>query len=61
MPIAPFPLTKLLSAHLYRWCKKTGHRLSRVQIEVLQGHAASVKGAEKGFFSAKNYPDNSLQ
>jgi hypothetical protein len=53
VPIAPFPLRKLLPARLYRWCKKTGQRLSRVQIEVLQGHAASVLGAEERFFSAK--------
>jgi hypothetical protein len=45
-----------LSARLYRWCKKKGHRLSRVQIEVLQGHAASVICAEKWFFSVKTTP-----
>jgi hypothetical protein len=55
-PIAPFHLRKLVSVRLYRWCKKTEHRLSRVQIEVLQGHDAFVLGAEERFFYATTTP-----
>ena len=56
VPITPFPLRKLLSVRLCRLCVQTGNRLSRVQIGVLQGHAASTISAEKRFFSAKTTP-----
>ena len=56
-----FPLRMFLSAHLYRWRKKTGHRLSRVQIQVLQGHVASVLVAKKKkVLFGLNYPDSRI-